>query len=417
MNSAFTELYDVLPKQIVWKAELLFTGVKYNPALTEAVAEGAAPNYWPYRKIAADGTGELVPVPYLFKLDEAVARVRVNDASEYEVRREGEGFLLFDGSGAPLCDVEFVREHAGASFRTSDNATYSEAGVEQLGDMLVVNLTPGCEYFMTKSSCKFCGYGRFNARTQALGQIPGIIQPPNRTVERMREVLENAAEGGEARHVYIVGGSTQRPEDEVERFVPVIKAAREAVGDSMYITVGSGAVDKDGSKAFRDAGAQTCCYNLETWDAATFEAVCPGKAKYVGRDRWIKGLTDAVDVFGWGNVASAFVAGVEAPPPAPGMTTEQMLASIKEGAAFLLDRGITPLYSPLWPVDGTAYAPADGIAPSTYLKLEYDICQMRADRNFPVPDWLICPGCSYMLMEVDFDSAFGLHQKKAAAVV
>ena len=40
---------------------------------------------------------------------------------------------------------------------------------------------------------------------------------------------------------------------------------------------------------------------------------------------------------------------------------------------------------------------------------------MRADRNFPVPDWLICPGCSYMLMEVDFDAAFGLHEKKTAA--
>jgi hypothetical protein len=100
------------------------------------------------------------------------------------------------------------------------------------------------------------------------------------------------------------------------------------------------------------------------------------------------------------------------------MTTEQMLASIKEGAGFLLDHGITPLYSPLWPVDGTAYSPADGISPATYLKLEYDICQMRADRSFPVPDWLICPGCSYMLMEVDFDAAFGLNgQKSAAAVV
>ena len=101
MNSAFSEMYEVLPKQIVWKAELLFTGVKYNPALTEAVAEGAAVNYWPYRKIAADGTGQMVPVPYLFKLGDAVARVRVNDASEYEVRRAGSGFMLF-GNGEPL---------------------------------------------------------------------------------------------------------------------------------------------------------------------------------------------------------------------------------------------------------------------------------------------------------------------------
>ena len=180
------------------------------------------------------------------------------------------------------------------------------------------------------------------------------------------------------------------------------------VGDRLHVTAGSGAVDRDGSLAYRDAGADSCCYNLETWDAATFEAVCPGKAKHVGRDRWIKGLTDAVDVFGWGNVASAFVAGVEVPPPAPGMTIRRMLTSICEGAEFLLDRGITPLYSPLWPVEGTTYAGADGISPQTYLQLEFDVCQLRQQRSFPVPEWLICPGCSYMLMEVDFDAEFGV---------
>jgi hypothetical protein len=333
--------------------------------------------------------------------------VRVNDKSNFEVRRNSDGFALWCDDEF-LCPVEFVPKHSWASFRTQDGSSYAESGIEQLGDMLVVNLTPGCEYFLTKSNCKFCGYGRFSPRTQALGQIPGQILPQTRTIDRMSEVLANASKSGEARHVYIVGGSTMSPEDEVERFVPVIKAARKAVGDRLHVTAGSGAVDRDGSLRFRDAGADSCCYNMETWDAATFEAVCPGKAKSVGRERWIQALIDAVDVFGWGRVASAFVAGVEVPPPAPGMSVDGMLSSIHEGAEFLLDRGITPLYSPLWPVEGTAYAAADGISPETYLQLEYDICKLRQDRNFPVPDWLICSGCSYMLMEVDFDNEFGL---------
>jgi hypothetical protein len=283
-----------------------------------------------------------------------------------------------------------------------------DAGVEQLGDMLVVNLTPGCEYFMTKSSCSFCGYGRFTPRTQALGQIPGVIQPASKALERVKEVLTYAAGTGEARHVYIVGGSALSSEDETARFLPVIEAARKCVGDKLRVTCGSGAVDRAGSQAFRDAGADSCCYNLETWDAATFEACCPGKAKYIGRDRWIQALVDAAEVFGWGNVASAFVAGLEMRPPAPGMSEPAMLASILEGAAFLLDRGIMPLYSPLWPVEGTVYGPGDGISRETYVQLEADLCDLRRARNFPVPGWLICPGCSYMLLEVDFDVAFGL---------
>jgi hypothetical protein len=406
MNTEFAKLYSVLPKPLVWKAQLMFTGVKYTEALTEAVTEGAAPGYWPHRVISADGVGQLRPVPYLFKLERAVARVRVNEKSAFEVRRNTDGFALWCEDEL-LSPVTFVPEHSWASFRTEDGSTYSESGIEQLGDMLVVNLTPGCEYFLSKSNCKFCGYGRFSQRTQALGQFPGQILPQTRTIDRMSEVLAYASKSGEARHVYIVGGSTMSPEEEVERFVPVIKAARRAVGDRLQVTAGSGAVDRDGSLRFRDAGADSCCYNLETWDAATFEAVCPGKAKSVGRDRWIKALVDAVDVFGWSRVASAFVAGVEIPPPAPGMTVAEMLASIHEGAEFLLDHGITPLYSPLWPVEGTAYSVADGISPETYLALEYDVCKLRQDRNFPVPNWLICSGCSYMLMEVDFDNEFG----------
>ena len=77
MNTEFAKLYSVLPKPLVWKAQLMFTGVKYTDALTEAVAEGAAPGYWPHRVISADGVGQLRPVPYLFKLERAVARVRV----------------------------------------------------------------------------------------------------------------------------------------------------------------------------------------------------------------------------------------------------------------------------------------------------------------------------------------------------
>ncbi|HUB79203.1 MAG TPA: radical SAM protein [Bryobacteraceae bacterium] len=396
-----------LPDPIVWKSELLFRGVKYTPELSEAVAEGAAPGYWPYRKVETGGSGKFLPVPYLFQLGKAVARVRVHDAGAFEVRRDGSGFALWDG-GRQLCAVEFVRAHSWQSFRTTDGASYMDAGVEQLGDMLVVNLTPGCEYFLTKSGCSFCGYGRFSPRTQALGQIPGVVRPAAKALDRFKEVMTYAAGTGEARHVYIVGGSALSVEDEAERFLPVIEIARKCVGDRLRVTAGSGAVDLAGSRRYRDAGADSCCYNLETWDAATFEAACPGKAKYIGRDRWIQGLVDAVEVFGHGNVASAFVAGLEMRPPAPGMSEDAMLASIREGAEFLLSRGIMPLYSPLWPVEGTVYGPKDGISSELYLQLEAEVYQLRAAHRFPVPGWLICPGCSYMLLEVDFDVAFGL---------
>jgi hypothetical protein len=410
MISNLRERFPDIPESILWKTDLLFQGVRYTEELEQAFAEGAAPNYWPYRKIGLDGKQTLVQVPYLFLLEGgAVARVRVDDRSPMLVRRESKGspFRLYE-NGRDLCEIGFVRSHEWQHFRTSDGASQYEAGVEQLGDMLVVNIMPGCEYFMARKRCAFCGYGRFNQRSEALGQEPGQIIPNALTLKRMGEVLRCAADTGQARHVYLTGGSTLSVEQEAERYAPIVKAARQAVGNKLRVTCGSGAVDRPGLQRLLDAGADSCCFNLEVWDAATFDVVCPGKSHHVGRDKWIQCLLEAVAVFGRGNVGSAFVAGVELLPPAPGMTKKQMLNSILEGAEFTLDKGVMPLYSPLWPVEGTAYKAEDGLNPELYIEIEQKLCRLREKMKFPVPSWLICPGCSYMLLEVDFDRAFGL---------
>lgn len=409
LNEALKRRFNTVPDLILWKTELLFRGVRFTAELEEAVLEGAAANYWPYRKAQAEGPPKFVNVPYLFELDPgAVARVRVDDRSGLEVRRAaGGGYVLYDGD-RELCGAGFVKAHKWQGMKTSDGATHFEAGVEQLGDMLVVNVAPGCEYFLTKQACTFCGYGRYGYRSKALGQEPGRVELNGVTLQRLYEVLRCAAESGEAHHVYLVGGSMLSPEQEVERYLPVVETARKAVGDKLRVTCGSGAVDRAGTLRYRDAGADSCCYNLETWAPEVFPVVCPGKAAHVGRERWIEGLVGAVDVMGRGNVASAFVAGVELLPPAPKMAAEAMMESILEGAGFLMDHGIMPVYSPLWPVEGTGYGKDDGLSPELYVDLEEKICRMRQARNFPVPSWLICPDCSYMLLEVDFDRAYGL---------
>jgi hypothetical protein len=258
--------------------------------------------------------------------------------------------------------------------------------------------------------CSFCAYGRFDRRSLLLGQKQGEIDLDPALIRRLVEVLEVAVERGGGHHVYINGGSVLDPRDEARRYLPIIQAVRDTVGDRLRVTIGCGAVDPEDSARFRDAGADSACYNLEVWDAATFHACCPGKDHYVGRQRWIDGLLGAVEVFGRGNVGSAMVAGLELRPPAPGMSPAEMVVSIREGAAFLLDHGIVPLYSPLWPVDGTAYGPGDGITAEQYVTIEREVYRLRAERKFPVPSWLLCPGCSYMLLEVDFDRAFGLRE-------
>lgn len=413
--------FPTLPRSLLWKTELLFRGVRFTPALAEAAAAGAAPNFWPYKRTDARGLTETIAVPYLFHLDGGgVARVRIEDGSPYEVRHEAGGPYRLHAGDQPLCDVEFVARHAWQEHRTRDGLTPIEAGVEQLGDMVVVNVAPGCEYFRATHDghslrCSYCGYGRFDQRSRRLGQHPGEVALPPETIDRLTEVLRLVVGEADVHHAYLTGGSTLDPADETRRYLPVVEAVRRAVGDRLRVTIGCGAVDAPDSARLRDAGADSCCYNLEVWDPATFAAACPGKHRHVGRARWLDALTGAVDVFGRGNVATALVAGLELRPPAPVMTPAQMLASILEGATWFLDRGIMPVYSPLWPVPGTQYGPQDGISPAQYLELELAVYRLREARRFPIPHWLMCPGCAYMLLEVDFDRAFGLVEDTLAS--
>ena len=414
MELSLRQQFPDLPELVLWKAELLFSGLRYTDELAQAVKEGAAPNFYPHRRRNADGKVDVIPIPYLFNLDsQAVARIRISGSSPLEVCASGDGFELHR-AGRCLCSIEFVAKQNWHGFRTDDGLDPTQSGVSQMGDMLVVNVAPGCEYFTasddTRKSlrCSFCAYGRFDKRSLTLGQTPGETLLDSSVPQRLEAVLSAAAQSPSVGHIYITGGSVLDPVWEVERFAPVVEAVRKGIGDDVRVTIGCGAVDPEGSQRLRDAGADSACYNLEVWDPATFEACCPGKAKYVGRQRWLDALQGAVEVFGRGNVGSAFVAGLEMRPPAPGMTGAEMIASIVEGATYLLDRGITPVYSPLWPVEGTAYGPDDGITAELYLQLEFELYRLRAERRFPVPAWLICPDCSYMLLEVDFDRAFGL---------
>ena len=96
---ALREQFPALPDDVLWKTELLFRGVRFTPALAEAAEEGAAPNFWPYRRRDAHGHLESIAVPYLFHLaGGGVARVRVEDGSPYEVRRDRAVVPLLFGS-------------------------------------------------------------------------------------------------------------------------------------------------------------------------------------------------------------------------------------------------------------------------------------------------------------------------------
>ena len=78
-------------------------------------------------------------------------------------------------------------------------------------------------------------------------------------------------------------------------------------------------------RRLRDAGVTSHNANLEVWDKRLFEAVAPGKAKYIGYDLWVQRLVEAVDVMGEGGVSPNEVA-ICNPLPLPRIAARSITA-------------------------------------------------------------------------------------------
>ena len=120
------------------------------------------------------------PIPVVKQLANALNahKLRMGKLAIGPIFQAGNGKTLNLDNLARRVIAPVAKWHGWHSFRTSDGMTSHEAGVEQLGDMLVVNMMPGCEYHSAKDEwgrsmkCSFCAYGRFGPRSAALGQVP-----------------------------------------------------------------------------------------------------------------------------------------------------------------------------------------------------------------------------------------------------
>jgi len=405
------EAYPEVPARALLKAHLLFEGVRLNPTVV-AAASRALPGFRPYTPTPEErsrlGLPATVAIPYLMHLTGGeLVRVKCDPESPYEVVADGdETLLLLDG--APVEPIRFQRRPRWMAGTTADGRSMAEVGISQHGDMLVVNPAPGCEFFTERDEaghslhCRFCAYGRPDQRTRALGQEMGRgrIHP-----ESLARVVETTlAALPEVHHIYLVAGSLADSHEEGERYLQLTQALVGA-GVDLPVTAGPAALDRADTAALREAGAAAVSYNLEVWGEALFAAICPGKHRFIGYQRWLERLTDAVEVMGTGNVLTAMVAGIEVDQGLA--TAEEALATATEGAAWLLDHGICPVYSLHWSTRHATYGQVSSPAFDYFLRLNGEVATLRRRHDTPVPAHIVCPRCAYMQLDTEWEAPGG----------
>lgn len=207
-----------------------------------------------------------------------------------------------------------------------------------------------------------------------------------------------------AKQLYLVGGSMLDMASEGDRFVQISERLHEeGLMERYYVACGSGAIPKAHMRRMRELGVRGASFNLEVWNPEQFARICPGKNRYVGRDRWLRALDEAVEVFGPDDVYSAFVAGVELEGDGGLTDVQQVLDDAIEAAEYLIPRGIQPLFSLYWRVGGKSRDEDPYYTLPLFLAINDALAKIRRRENRLInPNFLNRRG-AYMQLEPDFD--------------
>ena len=394
----------------------MFKGIRFSEALAKA-AEHSFPNYYPYRFQPSELNPTGVPqaaIPYLLNTnDGSLIRIKGNGASPWVVSGSLEAGYQLSSDETPekVINIEFEPLPDWMQRCTADGVSMEKVGLSLHGDMAVVNIAPGCEYFLAKKKdgvsmrCTFCSYGAPNERTDHLGQISDTVSLPEQTYKRLQESLTAACQESKIRHIYLVGGSMLDRAKEGERFIEVAQYVQEVNQHRIPITCGSGALmDEHLDHLHNERLVDNVCFNLEVWSKPLFTKICPGKHTYVGYHSWIASLEKAVSLWGKEHVYTAMVGGVELEPEHELSWQEASDLAI-QGAEDLCSRGIIPIYSLYWPLAGRNHPDYMSNLRNYFEQLNLGYYEIRRRFGLRIWEGFMCHRCAYMQLECDVDRA------------
>jgi hypothetical protein len=409
---ALVRRFPDLPPEAIVKEDLLRTGIAFSEDALRVAAGFKPKAYFIFSfdliPIARMQQDEHLRAPEEIALEggpwrfrRAIVSVRVNPSSPYRVEvRDGRLTLTLEGSA--LAGVTYQRAPAYyARTAVSGKPFHEIAPTIEWGYLIYLTVFRLCQYFGKHEECQFCDINE-NYRQQVKAGRP---YTQVKTVGEVLEALEVIAATDTASRAYTVTGgsitSSLQGRAEVD-FYAQYPAAIEAKFPGRWISkVVVQALPKDQLRKFKDAGVRIYHPNYEVWDRRLFEVICPGKARYIGRDEWIRRVLDAATVFGPDKVIPNFVAGIEMSRPHGFATVEEAIASTAEGLEFFMSQGVCPRFTTWCPEPLSLLGSTQGGAP-----LEYHARLLRvwrdthARHNLPVPPGYGPPGVGQAVFSV-----------------
>lgn len=353
---SFARRYPDIPPSVMLKVDLLRRGVRMGlaPVGTRHYHHHDEQGQKPVDPRAHIQGSVTLP-------DGTTVFVAHNAESPYVIELEpssGAITLMESGVPDPICALAPGPRFQWTGARTSRNTPMAAVFSHSLGGAcgpLAAFLLRYCEFVKDDEECGFCSWVRMGRSHE--------VRP---NVDDMREALDAVwREQRSVGYLAFSGGSLFNRTKEADAFLLYMDAARQTGVPLPTSVAAIQALDRVDSIRLRDAGFDYACYSMEVWDAAAWPVVLPGKARSVGRDRWMRCLAAAADTFGPGRVMCNFVAGVETAVPGLYPSPQAAAAATLQGMRWCYENGIYPKWA-VWVVAGSARLSQHEPAPLDY---------------------------------------------------
>ncbi|MCB9834235.1 MAG: radical SAM protein [Planctomycetes bacterium] len=386
------EEFPDIPREAVFKEDMLRLGIAFSADALREHAAYARKSYFIFSfdrlPLAEMDQRARLHAPEEIRmhggpegLAATVVSVRNNPASPYRVVAVGEeegGGCRLELDGRPLAEVEFAPTPPYYGLSTADGVPLIETAPSiEWGYLLYLTVFRMCQYFGRDEECQFCDINHNFRQQREDERVYNAVKPVARMVEALRLIIDS---GARAEAYTITGGSiTGRLQglEEADWYLRYAEAIEQAYPGRFIGKMVIQALPAAEVRRIRDTGIQIYHPNYEIWDKALFEAVCPGKSRYVGRDEWIERILAAAEIFPPWSVIPNFVAGIEMSRPHGFATEEEAWASTGEGLEFFMSRGVMPRFT-VWCPEPYSVLGEGGNGPAS---LRYHVGMLKTWRS------------------------------------
>lgn len=214
-------------------------------------------------------------------------------------KRDGAYYILHNNE--TIGRVRLPPKPAFYDRKTSSGKPMSRIGVMQ-GTYLGIYPTRVCEFWQKtpRMNCGFC----------SVGLNVGNTEEREKSVADVLETVQAARREEGITFVHFNTGYLSG--EELDIVEPYVKAVKERTGLLVGVQCPP-CPHPSRYDHFKKIGVDHVSFCLELYDPERFREVCPGKYKYIGREKFFEIMQYCVKIFGKGRVSGEIIAGLEPP--------------------------------------------------------------------------------------------------------